>query len=63
MARNDEEYNWLDDPFDEKKQQPAPKGGCSPVLMVAGLVAVVLVCVFAVVSCMSVTEVLGAYAG
>ena len=23
MARNDEEYNWLDDPFDEKKAAKA----------------------------------------
>lgn len=47
MARNDEEYNWLDDPFDEKKaakeQQQASMSSRSKLFIGIGCLAVVLV--------------------
>ena len=54
MARNDEEYNWLDDPFDEKKaaqaQQDARMSGRSKLMVGLGCLGlIVVVAVLAVV--------------
>lgn len=47
MSRKQEEYNWLDDPFDEKKaakeQQEAGMSGRSKAIVGIGCLAVVLV--------------------
>lgn len=46
MAKRDEEYNWLDDPFDEKKaaqEQQAGMTGRSKVLVGVGCLVIVLV--------------------
>ena len=49
MARKDREYNWLDDPFNEKKDK-LDNGGPSKGLLGAGcLVAVILMIALAVV--------------
>ena len=49
MARNDEEYNWLDDPFDEKKaakdQQQTGMSSRSQIFVGVGCLVVVLVLV------------------
>lgn len=43
MARKStQDYDWLDDPFDEKKNQK-PRGGCSGPAIVALVLVVVLV--------------------
>lgn len=45
MARNrKEDYDWLDDPFDERKNQK-PQGGCSGIAVAAMILVVVLVVV------------------
>ena len=47
MARNNEEYNWLDDPFDEKKaakeQQQAGMSSRSKLFVGIGCLAVIVV--------------------
>ncbi len=46
MARNDEEYNWLDDPFDEKKAAKDQQTGMSSrskIFVGVGCLVVVLV--------------------
>lgn len=47
MARNNEEYNWLDDPFDEKKaakeQQQAGMSSRSKIFVGVGCLIVLLV--------------------
>ena len=46
MAKRDEEYNWLDDPFDAKKaaqEQQAGMTGRSKVLVGVGCLVIVLV--------------------
>lgn len=49
MARNDREYNWLDDPFNDKKDK-LDKGGPNKGLLGGGcLVAVILMIALAVV--------------
>ena len=52
MARNDEEYNWLDDPFDEKKaakeREQAGMSSRSKLLIGAGCLVVVLVLILLV---------------
>ncbi|MEE0844834.1 MAG: hypothetical protein U0L71_01410 [Eggerthellaceae bacterium] len=49
MSRKQEEYNWLDDPFDEKKaakeQQEAGMSGRSKALVGIGCLVVVLILV------------------
>lgn len=46
MARHEDEYNWLDDPFDEKKaakeQQQAGMSGRSKLFVGIGCLVVVL---------------------
>lgn len=59
MAKR-EEYDWLNDPFDEKKiaeeEQQAKMSGCSRIgILVAVLVIIVIICIFAVVSCSVIT--------
>ena len=45
MARKQkQDYDWLDDPFDDRKNQK-PQGGCSGSALVALILAVVLVAV------------------
>ncbi|MEQ3362608.1 hypothetical protein [Raoultibacter massiliensis] len=45
MARKQkQDYDWLDDPFDDRKNQK-PQGGCSGIALVALILAVVLVAV------------------
>lgn len=50
---NREEYDWIDDPFDDEKNarlMEQYRGGCSPAIVVLALLAVVAVialCVFA----------------
>lgn len=55
-----EEYDWLNDPFDEKKiaeeEQQVKMSGCSRIgILVAVLVIIVIICIFAVVSCSVIT--------
>lgn len=49
MSRKQEEYNWLDDPFDEKKaakeQQEAGMSGHSKALVGIGCLVIVLILV------------------
>ncbi len=59
MAKR-EEYDWLNDPFDEKKiaeeEQQAKMSGCSRIgILVAVLIIIVIICIFAVVSCSVIT--------
>ncbi len=56
FMKKHEEYDWLNDPFDEKKAaeelQQAQMSGCSRLgVLVALLLVVVLVVVVAVVAC------------
>ena len=56
MGRKREEYDWLNDPFDEKKAaeelQQAQMSGCSRLgVLLALLVVVALVVLVAVVAC------------
>lgn len=56
MSKKREEYDWLNDPFDEKKAaeelQQAQMSGCSRLgVLLAALAAVAIVALVAVVAC------------
>lgn len=42
-GRKEQDYDWLDDPFNDAKNQK-PRGGCTGPAVVALAIAVVLVC-------------------
>ncbi len=55
-----EEYDWLNDPFDEKKiaeeQEQAKMSGCSRIgIVIAVIIILVIVVLFSVVSCSVLT--------
>ena len=59
MAKH-EEYDWLNDPFDEKKiaeeQEQAKMSGCSRMgVLIAAIVVIVILVLFAFVSCSVLT--------
>lgn len=64
MSRKDEEYNWLDDPFDEKKAakelQQAGMSGRSKAIVGIGCLAVILILIVLVLLGVGM---LGAFAG
>lgn len=43
-GRKEQDYDWLDDPFNDAKNQK-PRGGCTGPAIVALVIVVVLVCV------------------
>ena len=60
MKHKREEYDWLNDPFDEKKiaeeQEQAKMSGCSRMgLLVAIIGVIVILCIFCFVSCSALT--------
>lgn len=53
MAKDKQAYDWLEDPFDDSKKDPAekpPTGGKSCLLILVALLAVLVVAGFAAVS-------------
>ncbi len=60
VMKKREEYDWLNDPFDEKKiaeeQEQAKMSGCSRVgVLIAVIAIVVILIVFGFVSCSALT--------
>lgn len=56
VMKNREEYDWLNDPFDEKKiaeeREQAKMSGCSRIGLLIAIIAVIIILIlFFVVSC------------
>lgn len=59
LMKKREEYDWLNDPFDEKKiaeeQEQAKMSGCSRMgILIAVLCIIVIVCVVGFISCSAI---------
>lgn len=49
MARHDDEYNWIDDPFNDRKSNEKMGGGSKAFVGIGCVVAFVLIVVLAIV--------------
>lgn len=61
MSRNKQEYDWIDDPFDDKKQTPLRRGmttGSKVAVTIGLIVAVIAIIVLIGVSFMGMVDVM-----